>query len=579
MPPVNMPANSLSYAQSNVKRLQDMGVITQETADQLSGFPGPQQMEALQLVESGGNPSAVSPKGAQGLNQLMPDTAKEVAQSIGLDPSGVDLMNPEINKRLAAIYLQRQAKTFGSPALGFAAYNAGPGRVQEAINRAGTDELSAVMEHLPKETRDYLPKIERAGGLPSGTISQFAQRAPESMDGLSAVKQGYDTQRAAMLEKMLAEEKAQGELQEVRQSEQQRLEQEYKREQQKQQAQADSVQKAATIYTRALDEGARGGIDPDRYYKNQTTGDKVLAGIAIALSGVASGMQGRGGNMAIDLINQAIDRDIEAQKIDLQQRTISANAKGTMFNMLRQQLQDDKQATEMLRALQTEGAKQKIESIKEGLQRTEQKAEAEKLIGQLSIQQQESLQKIAQWRKDQPEYFAEQADKLVGGKTDAANVPKELRELVIPGFGIAQDPQSKKDASTALTNFRGVNSGLSQLIEMRQDDKFRIDPEKRAEMATIATDTKLQLKEIAKLGVISGPDMELLNKMIPENPAEWKAFALPGIDKDPILAALKTTQRRTQEKFTQGINQYMMKLFPEGEKTLLGATPFNPVPR
>ena len=71
-------------------------------------------------AESSWNPNALSPKGAIGLGQLMPATAKEL---------GVDPYDPEQNIYGSAKYLAQQFKRFGDPALAVAAYNAGPSAV------------------------------------------------------------------------------------------------------------------------------------------------------------------------------------------------------------------------------------------------------------------------------------------------------------------------------------------------------------------------------------------------------------------------------------------------------------------
>ncbi|MEL6806832.1 MAG: lytic transglycosylase domain-containing protein [Pseudomonadota bacterium] len=78
----------------------------------------------LRLVqqESGWNPTARSHKGAYGLAQLMPATAR------GL---GVDRKDPYENLDGGARYLKQQYLTFGSWRLALAAYNAGPGAVKK----------------------------------------------------------------------------------------------------------------------------------------------------------------------------------------------------------------------------------------------------------------------------------------------------------------------------------------------------------------------------------------------------------------------------------------------------------------
>jgi soluble lytic murein transglycosylase-like protein len=78
----------------------------------------------LRLVqqESGWNPVAVSTKGATGLAQLMPDTAEKL---------GVDINDPEANLEGGARYLRMMFDTFGTWELALAAYNAGPGAVED----------------------------------------------------------------------------------------------------------------------------------------------------------------------------------------------------------------------------------------------------------------------------------------------------------------------------------------------------------------------------------------------------------------------------------------------------------------
>lgn len=79
-------------------------------------------LHAVIKTESNYDPSALSPKGAAGLMQLMPDTAKDLGVQ--------DVFDPAANVRGGARYLKRLMKMFDNDlSLTLAAYNAGPGAV------------------------------------------------------------------------------------------------------------------------------------------------------------------------------------------------------------------------------------------------------------------------------------------------------------------------------------------------------------------------------------------------------------------------------------------------------------------
>ncbi|WP_413247407.1 transglycosylase SLT domain-containing protein [Pseudomonas sp. Marseille-P9655] len=118
-------------------------------------------------AESSGDPTAVSPKGAKGLMQLMPATAEEMAKELGIPYSEERLTaDPNYNMALGNAYLNKMLGRYGgNTTLAVAAYNAGPGSVDEWVKKNGdprTGEISnqAWIDKIPfKETRDYTGKI------------------------------------------------------------------------------------------------------------------------------------------------------------------------------------------------------------------------------------------------------------------------------------------------------------------------------------------------------------------------------------------------------------------------------------
>ncbi len=119
----------------------------------------PQEMVSVAMVESGGRTTAVSPKGALGLWQLMPDTARRYG--LAVTPSRDERLDVERSTHAAARYLRDLYQQFGSWPLALAAYNAGEKALQRAVNRAGTTDFIQIsrLRLLPQETRNYVPAV------------------------------------------------------------------------------------------------------------------------------------------------------------------------------------------------------------------------------------------------------------------------------------------------------------------------------------------------------------------------------------------------------------------------------------
>ena len=103
--------------------------------------------------------NAKSSAGAQGLMQLMPATARWVAQKIGLAYSPARVIEVDTNVTLGARYVKLVLDDLGHPVLASAAYNAGPGR---ARRWRGVKPLEGAIyaESIPfNETRDYVKKV------------------------------------------------------------------------------------------------------------------------------------------------------------------------------------------------------------------------------------------------------------------------------------------------------------------------------------------------------------------------------------------------------------------------------------
>ncbi len=122
----------------------------------------PEELLYLAGIESGFQTRATSTRSAAGVWQFMGPTAEQYGLRVN---EYVDERRDPIRATDAALdYLQYLHDRYGSWYLAAAAYNAGPGRVDRALRRsdaAAGDEAVfwEIQHHLPRETREYVPKV------------------------------------------------------------------------------------------------------------------------------------------------------------------------------------------------------------------------------------------------------------------------------------------------------------------------------------------------------------------------------------------------------------------------------------
>jgi hypothetical protein len=160
-----LSASSVTYAQSVAASppaiTSESGSFAQFVSEAALRFGIPTScIDAVIQVESRGVARAVSPKGAMGLMQIMPDTWSGLRSRYGL---GGDPFDPHDNILAGTAYLRELHDRYG--ALGFiAAYNSGAGRYEDHL---------ATGRPLPAETQAYvtaLAPLLRDGGAANGNV-------------------------------------------------------------------------------------------------------------------------------------------------------------------------------------------------------------------------------------------------------------------------------------------------------------------------------------------------------------------------------------------------------------------------
>ena len=111
-------------------------------------------------VESHFDKNAVSQKGAVGLMQILPSTAKELAKELSL--KSYTLEEPKDNILLGTFYLSILFKQFESKTSALCAYNAGPANVKAWLKDDTKSDDGKQLKFIPfEETRNYVEKFEK----------------------------------------------------------------------------------------------------------------------------------------------------------------------------------------------------------------------------------------------------------------------------------------------------------------------------------------------------------------------------------------------------------------------------------
>lgn len=117
-------------------------------------------------VESDFESGAVSDVGAVGLMQLMPETFVWLTTENGENLNTATLYDPETNIKYGTYYLSKLYLQFGTWDEVYAAYNAGPTKVEEWLEDEKYSENGKTLDEIPyKETENYVKKLNKANEI------------------------------------------------------------------------------------------------------------------------------------------------------------------------------------------------------------------------------------------------------------------------------------------------------------------------------------------------------------------------------------------------------------------------------
>lgn len=163
------------YNYEQQKKEKAKKTVTQHAQSASAGeFHKEALMNAVMMVESRGNPNAVSSAGAVGAYQIMPATGRD----LGLSPE--DLKDPVKSRAGAKKYLNMLINRYnGDVQLALMAYNGGMGRVDNHVAGKGKPLKQETVEYPDKVMNNYYEQLSQKASM-SGVIGQQPQNVDNS---------------------------------------------------------------------------------------------------------------------------------------------------------------------------------------------------------------------------------------------------------------------------------------------------------------------------------------------------------------------------------------------------------------
>ena len=242
---------------------------------------------------------------------------------------------------------------------------------------------SAIPAQIPMlTTSEKQTKHESAG----------AKLRPEDVKKMQEAEDRYAKAEAAVVDAQTAQNNLEAGL---KMAEAARLEDENAKEVARKDLQQKQIQDKLNQVQAAIDDFSNTTIDPGRLYGNMSTGTRIASGIALALGAFGAAASG-GQNMAMQVIDKAIERDIDAQKANLDTKKSVITAKRGMYDDFMKMLgnEDAAKLAEEIRLGKI--AESRIKGILETSKNPIIQANAEKMLAE---RQASTAQKVAELQK------------------------------------------------------------------------------------------------------------------------------------------------------------------------------------
>ena len=422
------------------------------------------------------------------------------------------------------------------PTQGFEQYEQQPQADGQSINQGiGQSELVGASGLLQKEP----------GVLPSQIASAMGAG-------------GFGTMMSGLKNEMLAgqqEAKLKGEYYKELQDNALKVDAEYKERMAQMQAKTNELMNNITQTQAEISKQAE--INPNRWWQSKSSGEQVGAAIAVALGGIGAAMQGTNKNLALERIDQAIERDIMAQESGIRAKKDSLAAQGSLLGLYNQQIGNMDAAKALAKADLYKIAELKLNQQFNGLNGPAQqraKAQYQQALGQLQVQQQAYTQKAMTTYLEKA-----QNQQILEGKPirNPLALPEDKQKNVVKvgnEYFLATGNQAKTTLEEKLPAIMSYQQkGREVLNLIGQGGTKTLNRDEIAKIRTTLADMATSYSRMKGLGSYDDGTARLVES-IQGDPTSL--FSLSSTDKAKIQRAIEATEIDKQNLLKQNVFGY-----------------------
>ena len=292
-----------------------------------------------------------------------------------------------------------------------------------------------------------------------------------------------------------------------------------------------------------------GKVDPNRLWSEASTGAKIGAVIGMLFSGIGAGVTGKE-NMAIANLNKMIDRDVEAQKANIQN-------KQNLFSKYMAQLGDTRQAEAATRLHLLQGADVELKKAQAKAATPQAQAAFEKTKGELEKQKAAYTIELTKMMGNASLYGMGGSEGGIpfGRESFYQASDPELQKRIVPVADKQRSYLARTDAEAAdlrkmeaaYTKARGMLNTLKQYSSLGS----RISPSDRAKADALVAKLPPLLNELNGYARFTEMEAELLEKTF-TSPGVLNAIFAPNTKTNALLKDLETQMQNKRAIMLQG---------------------------